>query len=48
MLLASSHGRVILDEAPETGIEAGNEDDPTGDVALLSPSKMETLGTKYG
>ncbi|CAM9711766.1 unnamed protein product [Scytosiphon promiscuus] len=36
--------RVILDEAVETGVEAGNEDDPTGDVALLSPSKMETLG----
>ena len=34
--------RVILDEATETGLEA--EVDDTGDVALLSPNKMETLG----
>lgn len=33
--------RVILDEAAETGLEA---EDDTGDVALLSPNKMETLG----
>lgn len=33
---------MILDEAAETGLEA--EDDDTGDVALLSSNKMETLG----
>jgi len=37
--------RVILDEAAETGLEADDEDD-TGDVALLSPSKMDTLGER--
>lgn len=40
--LLSALFRVILDEAAETGLEA--EDDDTGDVALLSPNKMETLG----
>ena len=33
---------MILDEAAETGLEG--EDDDTGDVALMSPTKMETLG----
>ena len=41
-LVLSALFRVILDEAAETGLEAA--DDDTGDVALLSPNKMETLG----
>eukprot|EP00903_Cladosiphon_okamuranus_P016238 g14980.t1 len=41
-LVGNFPNRVILDEAAETGLEA--EDDDTGDVALLSPNKMETLG----
>lgn len=36
--------RVILDEAAEVGHDVGDDDEGTGDVALMSPSKMETLG----
>ncbi|CAN0176772.1 unnamed protein product [Ectocarpus sp. 6 AP-2014] len=42
-LLGNFPNRVILDEAAETGLEADDDDD-TGDVALMSPTKMETLG----
>ena len=36
--------RVILDEAEEVGHDVGDDDPGMGDVALMSPSKMETLG----
>lgn len=41
--------RVILDEAPEISLnsESGDDDQGTGDVALMSPSKMETLGKDH-
>lgn len=35
---------MILDEAEEVGHDVGDDDPGMGDVALMSPSKMETLG----
>ncbi|CAM9759796.1 unnamed protein product [Pylaiella littoralis] len=45
-LVGNFPNRVILDEAAETGLQDG--DDDTGDVALMSPSKMEKLGIFAG
>lgn len=45
--LRLSMGRVIVDEAPEVGLDADDEDSlGAQDCALMSPSKMDTLGKR--